>query len=128
VDDSAAVLGWIGGRFSYARVWELHPLAVHPSHHRQGIGRALIAELEQRARALGCLTMQLGTDDEDDQTSLSGVDLYQDTFEKLRTIRNLRGHAFEFYQRCGYAIVGVTPDANGPGKPDILMAKRLETE
>jgi len=25
----------------------------------------------------------------------------------------------------GYAIVGVIPDANGPGKPDIIMAKRM---
>jgi hypothetical protein len=25
----------------------------------------------------------------------------------------------------GYTIVGVIPDANGLGKPDILMAKRI---
>ena len=29
------------------------------------------------------------------------------------------------YQKCGFVIVGVVPDANGPGKPDILMAKRV---
>jgi len=32
---------------------------------------------------------------------------------------------FEFYQKCGFVIVGVVPDANGLGKPDILMAKRV---
>jgi hypothetical protein len=32
----------------------------------------------------------------------------------------------EFYQKLGYVIVGVIPDANGFGKPDIFMAKRLE--
>jgi aminoglycoside 6'-N-acetyltransferase I len=37
----------------------------------------------------------------------------------------LRGHPYEFYQKMGFAIVGVMPDANGIGKPDIYMAKRL---
>jgi aminoglycoside 6'-N-acetyltransferase I len=31
----------------------------------------------------------------------------------------------EFYRKLGFVIVGVVPDANGPGKPDILMAKRV---
>ncbi|MFN0155065.1 MAG: N-acetyltransferase family protein, partial [Gaiella sp.] len=94
-------------------------------HQRRGVGRALVAELERRVRALGCLTLRLGTDDEVGQTSLSGVDLYENLTESLRTIRDLRGHPFAFYQRCGYTVVGVVPDANGLGKPDIMMAKRL---
>jgi hypothetical protein len=32
---------------------------------------------------------------------------------------------YEFYQKQGYVIVGVMPDANGLGKPDILMAKSV---
>ena len=32
-------------------------------------------------------------------TSLSGVDLYENVWEKIRTIRNLKGHPFEFYQK-----------------------------
>jgi len=32
------------------------------------------------------------------------------------------------YQKCGFVIVGVVPDANGLGKPDILMAKRIYKE
>jgi len=35
------------------------------------------------------------------------------------------GHLFAFYQRVGFEVLGVIPDANGPGKPDILMAKRV---
>ena len=45
--------------------------------------------------------------------------------EHLAKIRNLRGHPYEFYQKLGFVIVGVIPDANGPGKPDILMTKRV---
>jgi aminoglycoside 6'-N-acetyltransferase I len=124
-DETGRVHGWVGGRHSYARVWELHPLVVHPSSQKQGIGRRLVAALEEEVRQRGGLTILLGTDDEADMTTLSGVDLYQDTWTHVKDIRNLKGHPYEFYQKCGYAIVGVVPDANGYGRPDILMAKRL---
>lgn len=117
--------GWIGGRHSYARVWELHPLVVHPRSQRRGLGRRLVAALEAEVSRRGALTMLLGTDDQSALTTLSGVDLYVDTWAHVESIRNLKGHPYEFYQRCGYRIVGVVPDANGHGRPDILMAKRL---
>ena len=44
---------------------------------------------------------------------------------RLAGIRNLRRHPYEFYQKLGYVIIGAIPDANGFGKPDILMAKRI---
>jgi len=53
------------------------------------------------------------------------VNLYENLWEKIRDIRNLKHHPFEFYQKLGYVVTGVVPDANGLGKPDILMAKRL---
>jgi aminoglycoside 6'-N-acetyltransferase I len=106
-------------------VWELHPLAVQPSNQGQGIGQALVKDLEAQVRFKGGLTMTLGTDDEDNMTSLSDADLYEDLWEKIRGIRNLKKHPFEFYQKIGYVITGVVPDANGRGKPDILMGKRL---
>jgi hypothetical protein len=40
-------------------------------------------------------------------------------------IQNLARHPFEFYRKVGFAIVGLLPDANGFGKPDIFMAKRV---
>lgn len=43
-------------------------------------------------------------------------------------VRPEGGHPYEFYQTLGFVILGVIPDANGLGKPDILMAKRLVTE
>jgi aminoglycoside 6'-N-acetyltransferase I len=126
VDAGGAVLGWIGGLPQYdGNVWELHPLVVRPDRQRQGIGRALVADLEERVRERGAVTLWLGTDDLLDQTTLAGVDLYPDPFEHVARIRNLREHPYEFYQKLGFVIVGVVPDANGPGKPDILMAKRV---
>src|SRR5579859_375307 len=118
------VLGWIGGLPEYdGNVWELHPLVVHPDHQKQGIGRALVADFEQQVKDRGGLTIQLGTDDEDNMTSLSGCDLYDNLWDKIAHIQNFKGHPYEFYQKCGYTIIGVVPDANGRGKPDILMGK-----
>jgi aminoglycoside 6'-N-acetyltransferase I len=120
------VVGWIGGIPQYdGLVWELHPLAVDPRYQRQGIGTALVRHFEERVRVRGGMTITLGTDDEDDMTSLAGADLYDNLWEQVRNIRDLKGHPYVFYQRMGFTITGVVPDANGPGKPDILMAKRV---
>ena len=125
VGEDGAVLGWIGGIPSYGgKVWELHPLVVRPDLQRRGIGRALVADLEERVRERGGLTIWLGTDDETGMTTLSGVDLYPNVLGHLANIRNLRGHPYEYYSKLGYSIIGAMPDANGPGKPDIYMAKR----
>lgn len=126
VDDDGTALGWIGGIPSYdGHVWELHPLVVRPDCQGQGIGRALVADLEEQVRRRGGLTLWLGSDDEDHMTSLAGVDLYPDIVGHLARLTNLRRHPFEFYRKCGFSIAGVVPDANGIGKPDILMAKRV---
>ena len=126
INDDGKVLGWIGGMKQYdGNVWELHPLVVNTKARGRGIGRALVEDLEEQVSRRGGLTLWLGTDDESDQTSLAGVDLYPNVFEHLAKIKNLRGHPYEFYQKLGFVIVGVMPDANGPGKPDIFMAKRV---
>jgi aminoglycoside 6'-N-acetyltransferase I len=75
--------------------------------------------------ARGGLTIRLGSDDEAAMTTLGGIDLYPDPWPHIAAIQNLRGHPYSFYQRCGFVIVGVVPDANGLGKPDIMMAKRV---
>ena len=128
VDDESRVLGWIGGISQYrGRVWELHPLVVNPRHQRTGIGTALVADLEEQVRDRGGITIWLGTDDENNQTSLSAIDLYPDPLSHVARIENLRGHPYEFYQKVGFVIIGVMPDANSWGKPDIFMAKRVES-
>jgi len=126
IDDAGNLLGIIGGIPEYdGNVWELHPMAVQPSVQGRGIGRALMGDFEEQVHQHGGLTIMLGTDDEDDMTTLSNIDLYENTWEKIRDIRNLKGHPFEFYQKMGYTIIGVMPDANGRGKPDIYMGKRI---
>ena len=126
LDADGNAAGWIGGILQYdGHVWELHPLAVRPGLQGNGIGRALVLDFEEQVRSRGALTVTLGSDDEDGSTSLSNVDLYQEPWKKIKEIKNLKGHPFEFYQKMGYIITGVMPDANGIGKPDILMSKRI---
>ena len=118
-------MGWIAGFHEYALVWELHPLVVRSDAQNRGIGSALVRDFERQVKSRGGLTVRLGTDDENNRTNLGGVDLYGDALGKLKHIENLRQHPFEFYQKLGYEITGAIPDANGFGKPDILMCKRL---
>jgi hypothetical protein len=58
------------------------------------------AAFEGEAVNRGALTVTLGTDDDSDMTSLSGVDLYLD-------------------------LPGVMPDANGLGRPHIYLSIRI---
>ena len=84
-----------------------------------------MCDLEEQVRLRGGITLMLGTDDEDNSTSLGGVDLYPDVLGHLQRLHSLRRHPYTFYIKLGYAVVGVLPDANGPGKPDIWLAKRV---
>jgi phosphinothricin acetyltransferase len=62
------ILGWgslsrFHARAAYSRTVE-NSVYVHPDHHRQGIGRALLTDLIDRARALGHHTIIAGIDAE----------------------------------------------------------------
>lgn len=120
------VLGWVGAQPQYdGRVWELHPLVVDASRRMRGVGRALVEDLVACVRERGALTLWLGTDDEDRSTTLGGADLYEDLPRRLAEARGSGDHPLEFYRRLGFTTVGVMPDANGPGKPDIFLARSL---
>ena len=122
------ILGWIGGIPEYdGNVWELHTLSIHPDYQKQGIGAALVRDLEQQVAARGALTMRVGTDDMNDATSLSGVDLYEDFLGAVANVRTLKPHPYDFYIKMGFKSTGVVPDANGRGKPDIILGKRIES-
>ncbi len=117
--------GWIGAIRQSSFAWELHPLVVDPPHQRCGWGTRLVGALEDAARAEGVLTMWLGADDDYGGTNLFGVDLYPRVLERLQELEPASGHAYTFYQRLGYAVTGIFPDVDGPGRHDILMAKRV---
>ena len=120
------LLGWVGGVRDYSHSLQLHPLVVDPPLHRQGIGRALVTTLEARAAEEGFLAIHLGTDDDFGGSNLFGADIFPDALTKLAGIAPMpRGHPFFFYRKLGFEPVGVIPDANGFGKPDLLMSKRL---
>ena len=120
------LIGITGAMPQYSvTAWELHPLAVKAGARLQGVGIRLVQALESECAKRGAITLYLGTDDEFGQTSLSHTDLYEDLYAKIADIRNPGGHPYAFYQKAGFVIVGVIPDANGYGKPDIWMAKRI---
>lgn len=125
--DGAALVGWIGGLVEYdGNVVELHPLVVRREWRRRGVGTSLVGALEAEARRRGAATVTLGTDVDTGMTTLAAVDLYDDLPRHLAGLADLGGgHPFLFYRALGYTVTGVVPDANGRGRPDILMAKRL---
>jgi aminoglycoside 6'-N-acetyltransferase I len=123
------ILGWVGAIPGYSHAWELHPLVVRADVRRLGVGSSLVAELEERVRAAGALTLHLGTDDDGSTpgTSAGGVELFPDVLSHAANLMVI-DHPAGFYLRIGFEIVGLIPDANGPGKPDILMAKRVSSQ
>ena len=126
VDENDNVLGWICGVEQYnPKVWQIQPLVVHKEHQRKGIGKLLVGEFEKVVKLSEGMTIILGIEDKDNRTNLSGIDIYPDIFNKIEHIENLNNHPYEFYIKVGFKIVGVIPDSNGFGNPDIIMAKRV---
>ena len=48
-----------------------------------------------------------------------------DVLKRLSRLAPTKGHPYTFYQKAGFTVVGVVPDADGFGKHDILMAKKV---
>lgn len=126
IEVNHTLVGWVGLRPMYKNTWELHPLVISTNYQKKGIGTILINEVEQIARLQGIIGIALGTDDEYNKTSLSSIKITKENiFNSIRSIKNLNHHPYEFYQKNGYFIVGIIPNANGKNKPDIWMWKSL---
>jgi len=124
--DGDKLLGWVAALPNYrGRVWEMHPLVVRADARGRSIGRALVRELERVVAAQGGLTMWVGTDDDLGVTNLAGVDVYPTPLDRLRELQVPATHPIGFYQRIGYALCAIVPDANGRGLHGFLLARRL---
>lgn len=127
--EDGELLGIIGAQSTYnGKSWELHPLVVRHDKRGRGIGAKLAADLEEQISRRGGGTLYLGTDDVAGQTSIGNKDLYPGVLTKLLDIESIGGHPFQFYLKQGFEVVGCLPDVNGPGKPDIMMAKYIPNE
>ena len=123
--EDSDVLGWCGILPEYdGKVYELHPLVVRHDQQRKGIGSKLLTAATERAREKGALTLMLGSDDQTGETSFGNVNLYDDLPGRIREFKP-GTHPGAFYMKHGFTVVGVVPDANGKGKPDIIFAKAL---
>ncbi len=61
MDDTGEVAGFITLRRHFPEAGEVHCLAVLPSHHSRGVGRALVTAVEERLRAAGAAYLQVKT-------------------------------------------------------------------
>ena len=125
--DDGEVVGWCGILPQYdGKVFELHPLVVRHDRQRKGIGVALVNEIANTARERGGLTLWAGADDEKPggETSFANADLFDNLPKRIQEF-DPGSHQAAFYMKLGFKIIGVMPDANGIGKPDIYLAKRL---
>ena len=120
-----APIGWVAAAHVSGRIWDLHPLIVGVAHQRHGVGRALVLEVEREATRAGALVLTVGTSDTTHATSVSDVDLYDDPLGRLAELSLRTSHAVVFWQRIGFKLTGVIPDAEGPGQPSLQLAKRL---
>lgn len=126
------LLGWVGASpTGYGRLtWELHPVAVDPRAQGAGVGAALVRELLEGLAAREVGTVLASCPDTDGATSIGGVNLFPGVLDHLRMLddrRTLEGrrHPRGFLQRFGFEVVGVVPDATGPGRHDILLAAQV---
>ncbi|MDR4968653.1 MAG: GNAT family N-acetyltransferase, partial [Acholeplasmataceae bacterium] len=107
-------------------VYEIHPMVIDSKYQNKGFGGLLIKYLEDKARFLGGLTIYAASDDESDdrRSSLRDADGYDDIYDKMKHF-DPKNHPARFYMKHGYQLIGIMPDANGRGKHDLILSKKL---
>ena len=125
--ENDVLIGYAGLLKMYSDITlELHPLVIKEGYRNMGIGTKLLKEAERMAKEKNALNIMLGSDDEYYKTNLHEFD-FNNTYigYTIKNIKNINNHPYEFYQKNGYKIVGIFPNANGIGKPDIWLWKQL---
>lgn len=124
LNEDGQPVGWIGAIIDDDS-WEIHPIAVSPDHQGRGVGKMLVADIEDLARSTGAVSVWAGTSDETNSTSFSRIDLYNELTRAFENIEAPDDHPIKFWLKIGYSLVGVMPDDEGLGQPSIHFAKRL---
>jgi GNAT superfamily N-acetyltransferase len=106
LDDAGTIVGFATLERVTPVVAEIHLIAVAPSLHRHGVGRALIASLEAAARAQGAAMLTVKT--------LAPTVAYA-PYDATRA----------FYRGCGFVPFAIFPDLWDPENPCLLMGKSL---
>jgi aminoglycoside 6'-N-acetyltransferase I len=124
VDTAQEPVGWVGViPHSGGRVWEIHPIAVRTADQTKGYGRLLVKHVERLAQSHGVLILFAGTSDETGATSLSRINLFENPLSAMANISCDGPHAYKFWLRVGFRLIGVMPDEEGVGRPGIHFAK-----
>jgi aminoglycoside 6'-N-acetyltransferase I len=125
-NDAGNVVGFAAAAPQYSHAWELHPIVVAADEQGRGIGTALLADVELRVAAEGGLTVYLGADDLDGLTTAADVELFPNPIAHAQALKaQSRRHPLGFFLQLGYEVIGLIPDANGAGRPDIWLAKSV---
>lgn len=135
-DEAVSRIARAGGRIiglSFASLFPgesifVHWLGVDPDVQRSGVGTALLDDAERIGRAAGAACLALSTGDDHPHravTTLGRRDIWSDPLGALRDVQTLERHPLDFYTRLGFTVCGVIPDANGPGKPEIYLARPI---
>ncbi len=123
--------GWVCLRPEYEKIkneatWELHPFVISPKFKRKGYGKMLMEEVEKAAQENNIIGIILSSGDEANKTSLSDKEITgENIIEEIKNIKNYKNHPYEFYQKCGYSIIGIIPNAYGIRKTDIWLWKDI---
>jgi aminoglycoside 6'-N-acetyltransferase I len=89
VDGNRVVAGVGAFRQFSGRVVEIHPLIVARAEQGKDLGRRMVNHVEAWGREQGALTLLIGTSDETNATSLSGVDLYGNVGDAIANFHQL---------------------------------------
>jgi N-acetylglutamate synthase-like GNAT family acetyltransferase len=104
--ENGEVVGFIATQNHTSVASEIHIIAVEPSKHRQGIGRALIDYVVRDLKAEGIELLQVKT---------LGPSYPDEGYRLTR----------KFYEEMGFLPLEETTKIWGPGQPCLLMVKHL---
>ena len=128
-DPEGTPIGWLRAEhFPGQASAEIKLVAVQPTRRRQGVARTLVMAAEERMRSQDCVTMLATVGDTRGRTNLYGVDVTEDAPGLLAGFHCHADHPAGFFLRVGYRLVGLLPDAYGPGKHDLTLARRISQQ